>query len=371
MTTYQISRPSKTFVAEPVAELSQLELFDSGYPISANQYPMIRYMGSKYRLLPWIYSVLSKLSFDSALDAFSGSCCVAYLLKGMGKETHTNDLLNMSATISTALIENNTQTVSEADVELLLTYDSRHKRFIQKTYSGIFFDPEDLAFLDQIWWQIRKLKSQYKKAIALSALIRSCAKRQPRGVFTISGNLDHYKDGRRDLRLSIREHFLEQIHVYNQAVFDNGRENGANQGTIFDYTSSACDLVYLDPPYVPRADDNCYIKRYHFLEGLSCYWENRKIMENTKVRKLEKLYTPFSYRHTAHEAFLQMFDKFKESTIVLSYSSNAYPDLAELVAMLEQFKPSVHVYTRQHRYHFGTHQAVKRAVVDEYLIVGE
>ena len=37
------------------------------------------------------------------------------------------------------------------------------------------------------------------------------------------------------------------------------------------------DLVYLDPPYVPRADDNCYIKRYHFLEGLSTYWQGRRV----------------------------------------------------------------------------------------------
>ena len=29
------------------------------------------------------------------------------------------------------------------------------------------------------------------------------------------------------------------------------------------------DLVYLDPPYAPPSDDNDYIKRYHFLEGLS------------------------------------------------------------------------------------------------------
>ena len=37
------------------------------------------------------------------------------------------------------------------------------------------------------------------------------------------------------------------------------------------------DLVYLDPPYVPRADDNCYIKRYHFLEGLSDVLAGRRV----------------------------------------------------------------------------------------------
>ena len=49
-------------------------------------YPPLRFMGSKHRLLPWIQSVIAELEFDTALDAFSGSGCVSYLLKTMGKE---------------------------------------------------------------------------------------------------------------------------------------------------------------------------------------------------------------------------------------------------------------------------------------------
>ena len=65
--------------------------------------------------------------------------------------------------------------------------------------------------------------------VAFAALFRSCLKRQPRGVFTVSGNLAHYDDGRRDLRLSLEEHFLEQIEVFNATVFDNGRKNHAHR----------------------------------------------------------------------------------------------------------------------------------------------
>jgi DNA adenine methylase/adenine-specific DNA-methyltransferase len=50
---------------------------------------------------------------------------------------------------------------------------------------------------------------------------------------------------------------------------------------VFSIKPKGVDLVYLDPPYVPRSDDNCYMKRYHFLEGLSCYWKGLRIMENT------------------------------------------------------------------------------------------
>ena len=99
------------------------------------------------------------------------------------------------------------------------------------------------------------------------------------------------------------------------------------------------DLVYLDPPYVPRSDDNCYMKRYHFLEGLSCYWKGVRIMEDTRVKKIEKPYTPFSYRKTAIDAFDRLFRLYRDSIIVLSYSSNGYPDREELEALMRRYKP--------------------------------
>ena len=126
----------------------------------------------------------------------------------------------------------------------------------------------------------------------------------------------------------------------------------------------------LTLPYVPRSDDNCYVKRYHFLEGLSCYWRGMEIDYSTKVRKIQKRFTPFSYRRTAIDAFDRMFAKFSDSLIVLSYSSNGYPDLERLEYLLRRYKGNVRVYKRPHRYHFGTHSAVNRSIVTEYLIVG-
>jgi DNA adenine methylase/adenine-specific DNA-methyltransferase len=358
-------------VAEPVADPAQQELFDLGFPARTADFPQIRFMGSKYRLLPWIHTILSDLTFESAADAFSGSGCVGYLFKAMGKRVVSNDFLNLGTTLAKALIENPGRQLSNGSLELLLKKDPDHERFIEKTFSGIFYTPKDLRFLDKTSWNIRKLTDPHEQAIARAALIRSCAKRQPRGVFTISGDLEHYKDGRRDLKLSLREHFLEQVQVYNAAAFDNGQRNAAHCGDVFDWQlPEPPDLVYMDPPYVPRADDNCYMKRYHFLEGLSCYWEGKTIMPETKVKKIEKPFTPFSYRKNAVEAFDSMFRKFADSTLVLSYSSNGYPDLAVLHRLMRKYKRTVEVFERAHRYHFGTHKAVKRAQVKEYLIIG-
>ncbi len=65
-----------------------------------------------------------------------------------------------------------------------------------------------------------------------------------------------------------------------------------------------------------------------------------------------------------------MFRMYRDSIIVLSYSSNGFPDRKVLEDLLRRHKRKVTVHEKPHRYHFGTHIGVERAVVNEYLIVG-
>jgi adenine-specific DNA-methyltransferase len=343
---------------------------DSAAPLPnrVEDYPEFRYMGSKNRLLPWIHSVFSSLDFETAADPFAGSGCVAYLLKCMGKRVVASDFLNFSATIAQAIIANNHHQLDGPALKRILAPVSNGRDFIEKTFGGIFYQREDLHFLDRVSHNIEKLDLPDQQALARTALIRSCLKKQPRGVFTITGS--RYDDGRRDLKLSIEEHFLEQVEKFNRVVFDNGRRNTVKRADVFDLRPRGVDLVYLDPPYVPRSDDNCYIKRYHFLEGLSCYWRGLDIMHETKVKKIQKRFTPFSYRRTAADAFDRMFRLYRNSTIVLSYSSNGYPDLEVLENLMRRYKKNIVTYEKPHRYHFGTHKGVERAEVQEYLLVG-
>lgn len=354
------------------AEEIQMPLLPSldALPAAMAQFPRFRYMGSKFRLLPWIHGTLREIDFETATDAFSGSGVVSYLLKAMGKKVHANDTLAFPTVLSTATVANSATVLDPCDVDFLLSSRARSdsERFIRTTFEGIFYTAEELSSFDDIWAGIRQLPSPFKSAVALAALLRSAIKRQPRGLFTVS-DPTRYQDGRRDLQLSIREHFVEQVSAYNAAVFSNGKRSTVSCGDVFGVPTGS-DLVYMDPPYVPLADDNCYIKRYHFLEGLACYWEGKEVMMKTKVRKIAKPFTPFSYRHTALDAFDRLFRHFSESIQILSYSSNAYPDLDTLCSLMRRYKKSVEVLEKEHRYHFGTHSAAKRNQVREYLIVG-
>lgn len=331
-----------------------------------SSYPRLRYMGSKYRLIPHLVEVFDEVGGRTALDAFSGSGVVSYALKCLGYEVTSNDFLAFPRIIADGAIANQRAILSEADVARITGPSLDGRDFIQTTFDGLYFDAEDRAFLDSAWSHIDVLRGS-KRSLALSALILAAARKQPRGVFTFTER--RYDDGRRDLRLPLREHYVETVAEYNDIVFDSGKKCRALQSDVF-AVDPKFDLVYLDPPYAPPSDDNCYIKRYHFLEGLSVYWRGQQIMENTKTKKLQKRYTPFSYKHTVTDALRDLFKRFSESTIVLSYSSNAVPDAHVIEALLRDVKEDVEVRKIDHRYHFGTHSTARRREAVEYLFIG-
>ena len=121
-------------------------------------FPQVRYMGSKARLLPWIAETVADLPFASALDAFSGSGSVAFLLKALGKRVVTNDFLQFPTTLATAIVENSLASIPEDTLAFLLEEDRAAPDFIEKTFGGIFYTLPDLRFLDSVSHRIRQLE---------------------------------------------------------------------------------------------------------------------------------------------------------------------------------------------------------------------
>lgn len=332
------------------------------------QYPRIRFMGSKYRLAPQLAEIFESLPPGPAVDAFSGSGVVGYTLKATGRSVLANDQLEFAATLATATVANDDERLAAADIELLTSGNRDGRDFIATTFDGLYFPREDHAFLDAAWSHIETLTAS-KRAIAISALCLAAAWKQPRGVFTVT--TPRYDDGRRQLRMSLEALFREAVAAFNAAVFEGTSGPSVSQcGDVFAIDPDAYSLVYLDPPYAPPKDDTCYIKRYHFLEGLATYWRGQEIMWETRTRKLRKRHTPFAYKRSAREALDRAFDHFRSSALVVSYGSNAAISVEELEEMLRRHKRFVRRIEIPHRYGFGTHEAAKRRVAMEYVLVG-
>ena len=334
------------------------------------QFPPTRFMGSKERIVNHIWAAVRDCQFDSVLDLFSGSGVVSYMFKAAGKQVSSNDYMSMCEVAAIALIENNSMILEDSEVEALLCDSPHVDNFVQRTFANLYFSDEDNRTIDHIRANIKCIGNRYKRAIALSALVRACIKRRPRGIFTFVG--DRYDDGRKDLVLSIDEQFRAAVGLINAAVFDNGQANLARWGDAMTVRGKP-DLVYMDPPYYSPFSDNEYVRRYHFVEGISRDWQDVQMQRHTKTRKFKSYPTPFSTHAGAVDAFDRLFKQFKDSTIVVSYSSNGLPKPEEIAALMTKYKGQVSIFSVDHLYSIGnhghkTHDNNNRA--KEYLFVG-
>lgn len=342
------------------------------HPISeqAKLYPSTRYMGSKEKLLPHIKQIVSGFNPNTVLDLFSGSGVVSYMLKAEGYQTISNDYMAMGAVFTKAMVENPGKRLSKNRAKELLKLNTAGDNFVSETFSGIYFKDEENLLIDSIRENIKSLRNPYERAIATAALIRACMKKRPRGIFTYTGF--RYDDGRKDLKTSLEEHFLNAVDVINNAVFDNGCSNKSRRGDAMTIRFKP-DLVYMDPPYYSPLSDNEYVRRYHFVEGIACNWEGVDMQWNTKTKKFKNYPTPFSSKLGAYDAFDKLFRKFKDSIIVVSYSSNSLPTLDEMISLLAKYKENVELISVNHKYSFGNHaHKIKdnKNEVLEYFFVG-
>lgn len=334
---------------KPPAKLN-LRLVPEPLAAQVAMYPPTRFMGSKSKLLKDIWGVASQFRFETAVDLFSGSGIVGYMFKSQQKQVISNDHMAMSACFSKAMIENNSVTLSNADVIKLLEEKGRSDHFVATKFKDLYFSDEDNSLIDTLRANIKALRNPYKKAIAMAALIRACTKKRPRGIFTYVGM--RYDDGRRDIHLGLQEQFLEAVEAINAAIFSNGKENKSRQGDALELPLVEKALVYIDPPYYTPLGDNEYVRRYHFIEGLARDWQGVEIQEHTQTKKFKSYPTPFSTRKGAAEAFDYLFKKFKHNILLVSYSSNSLPSQDEMVSIMSKYK-KVEVVPVDYKYSFG------------------
>lgn len=338
----------------------------------AQHYPRVRFMGSKYRLLADLEGVFEQLQAGPALDAFSGSGVVSYLLKASGRPVVSNDLLVFSAMFARAMVENSETVLAADSLAQIDAGPLDGKTFIRDTFSGRYFSDEDHVFLDTAWSHLRTW-NEYERSIAISALCLAAARKQPRGVFTVVDR--QYDDGRRHLRMTMAELFREAVEQVNAAVDQVARVSAPCRAQSGDVLTTElptdCAVAYFDPPYAPRRDDTDYIKRYHFLEGLATYWEGQTILWNTKTLKLAKVFTPFAYPRTALQALDRLFERVPGADLVLSYGSNAAFSPDELASLLKRHRRGVDRIDIDHRYAFGTHSSASRRVATEFIFIAQ
>ncbi len=315
------------------------------------------YIGNKHFIMNWIDKQMPK-GVKSIFDAFSGGANVAYFYKRKGLQVFANDLMKYPYHIARAVVENNTVTLSDEDVEMLLADNPKAKSFIVDTFYGYYYTKPILEFLDNTYANIQNLRvtdpTGYKKDLALAALGHTCKAKAVFGEFSRSKKgmrkglteSTRYKSDEVKRKMakesslgniplaSFINTFKHYIRLLNSLVYDNGQQNKVYNGKVLDVIPKVkADLIYCDPPYITEFGANDYEGKYHFVEGLMTYWEGKDIQNNQ--RKSYPSRTKYN-----KESMAGLFEKLIEKSrghfphILISYRDRAFPNQKEISGML-------------------------------------
>lgn len=345
-----------------------MEGIQSGFDL--DKFPTTRYQGSKRKILDWIFEEINSLKFDTALDVFGGTGSVSYLLKRMNKSVDYNDKYRFNYLLGKAIIENDSVVLSENDVDYLLSKHSFNKYYtvIQDNYSSIYYLDKENIWLDNITSNIIQFhkydsspSSEYKKAIAYYAIFQACLMKRPfnlfhrKNLYLRTNDVERSFGNKTTWEKPFEGLFKKFVSEANKLIISSKKRCRALNQSAFDLTNTDYDLVYLDPPYITPKKSNetsDYLRCYHFLEGLSIYkdWENF-IDHDTKNLRFKNTIESNDFKHsTAKKLLTSLIEKFRNSTIVLSYKKGGVPSIEYLTNTMSKYKDDVTTISQHYTY---------------------
>lgn len=311
------------------------------------KFPKVNFIGNKEVLASWICSNFPK-DTKTVFDAFSGGGSISYFSKKMGLKVFSNDILTINHLITKALVENSKEILTDADVEIIFSGNPK-KGFMYKNYANIYFFPEECEELDLYRINIEKLSSDYKKALALVLLRRAMIRKMPYSRFNIKWDkikqlrdekysYEKYKRKRAYHNKSFKFHFLDNLHDYNNAVFDNQQDNASFNDDIYNLIGKVkADAIYLDPPY--SGTMNNYFGFYGIFD------------EYVYSKKKQPFKNNFMDKNKSIKLFDQLFSKLSGYKYwILSYNNNSYPSKDDLMNLLNKYADEVEIIEKVHNY---------------------
>lgn len=307
-------------------------------------FPEPQYLGAKHTHLAWIKEFIPE-NVNVALDAFAGSQSVAFLFKQMGLQTITNDFLNFNNQIGLALIENESEKLTQDDLSILFQPAKNKEDFqlMKSVFTNVFFEESEADFLDNFRANIPLLASPYKQALAYAVINRSMTRKITMGHFGHTQALKYASDPERikrnrSLIRPVKDIFEELLPKYNEAVFDNKQDNKSYNQNILDLlpTLENVDLAYFDPPYCDSHAD--YQSFYHLLETFTEYWKDKEFVNGIKRYEPQR-FSGFDKKRDVIESFEKLFEYSQEIPHwLISYNDRSYPSVEELSKIISKYR---------------------------------
>lgn len=271
-----------------------------------------RYLGNKYRLLPFIKSVVEREceGIESVVDIFSGTGAVASAFQD--KQIITNDILYSNYVCNYAWFapeEYNAEKIQQ----IITAYNAKktkQRNYMSINFANTYFSSEDCSKIGFIRQDIEKKYESgeitfREKALLITSLLYAMDK-----IAKTCGHYDAYRKGVEfDCHLELSVPMASQNNNPSNRCYNIDSNILAND--------IIADLVYIDPPYNSRQ----YCDAYHLLENVAL-WKKPKVYGVAK--KMDRAALKSKYcTQSASSVFEDLIRKLDCRYILLSYNNMA------------------------------------------------
>lgn len=271
-----------------------------------------RYMGNKYKLLPFIRETVDNhcQNIKSFADVFAGTGSVSSAF--LDKKIITND--NMYSNYICHVAWFGCSKYDEKKIEDYLTYYNKEQVFednyMSLNFSNTYFSQEDCR---KIGFIRKHIENEYKNkyinfreyALLLTSLLYAMDK-----IANTCGHYDGYRKG-----VDFNKHLNLALPIPNTS--NNPLNKFYNEDANEFVKHIEADLVYLDPPYNSRQ----YCDSYHLLENVA-RWEKPEVFGVAKKMERNNLKSKYCINE-ATNTFQDLIQNIHAKYILLSYNNMA------------------------------------------------
>jgi len=305
-----------------------------------------RYLGNKYKLLPFITSVVAKNCKDisSVADIFAGTGAVASAFTS--KQLITNDNLYSNYICHVAWFSS--QEYSEEKIEQFIAHYNEifisNDNYMSNNFADTFFSRTDCRKIGFIREDIETRFTlgeinERERALLITSLLYAADK-----IANTCGHYDAFRQGG-----EFEKHL--ELFVPRPSQNLNPQNFCFNEDTNELVKHISADLVYIDPPYNSRQ----YCDAYHLLENIA-RWEKPNV--SGVARKMDRANLKSDYcTNKATEAFKNLIRNINARYILLSYNnmaqkgndrSNAKISDSDIIRVLSA-KGEVKIFTQNYK----------------------
>ncbi len=285
---------------------------------------MIKYLGSKRRLVPVLSELFERSGATNALDLFTGTTRVSQAFKSQGAEVTAVDATLCASTLARCYIETDARATAtrrlEAAIQRLNSLEGRPGYFTETfCVRSRFFQPPNGARIDAIRDAIDE---EYSDSPLRHVLLTSLLEAADRVDSTTGVQMAYVKKWapRSYKPLELRVPTL--LAGTGRALLGDACELA---GALGDF-----DFAYLDPPY----NQHRYDCNYHIWETLIAWDAPGHYGVACKRADLrDKQRSPFNSRASLPPALGRILEELNARIVVLSYNDESFCDLNTLVEM--------------------------------------